>query len=544
MKQYKTPTAIKATLLDYQIQGVSWMLAQEEIPEIRGGILADEMGMGKTLQMICLILAKRDTVRPTLIVCPGVMVEQWKNEISKFVDPTVGLKIHVHVGQYRGLTSYSHFDVVITNYECLRSNYGRDNGHLDREPHEGRMFDIYGTTPLFATEWGRVILDEAHRIRGKSTLTRDACVALRSDHRWCVTGTPVQNRASDMIGLFKFIRLYPMAYNFCSNCDCTSIHSRFDSQGCLECNCSYNVHYCWLKRRSTLRDYRDALSMVMLRRVNLSVMRDSVLPPLMFETQNIRLSTDERHYYDNLMEGTMRAYDRVHHSHETMRTVLEGVLRMRQALDHRSLVEDGEMIKLGKRTRRFCEKCSGNWICSDGGCDGAFHKSSSKVEAVVRVVSGIPCTSKILIFSQFAKMLSVLKRRLTHKKIKCEIVEGSMIMQSRTDTIARFRADPSITVLLLSLKVGCEGLNLQEANHVLLVDPWWNPACENQAIKRAHRIGQTKPVHVVRFISEETIEERIAKMQESKQYLFDATVDGSTTAEQMLQPVDLKYLLQ
>merc|ERR1719182_641217 len=127
-------------------------------------------------------------------------------------------------------------------------------------------------------------------------------------------------------------------------------------------------------------------------------------------------------------------------------------------------------------------------------------------------------------------MLELVEFRMKREGISCVVFRGSMTMQARTDALQAFNSDPSLKVILISLKAGGEGLNLQVANHVFLLDPWWNPACELQAIQRAHRIGQTREVRAVRFITSGTIEDKIVKLQEKKQLVFDAAIDGSAAS--------------
>merc|ERR1719195_2488757 len=127
-------------------------------------------------------------------------------------------------------------------------------------------------------------------------------------------------------------------------------------------------------------------------------------------------------------------------------------------------------------------------------------------------------------------MLELVEFRLKTAGISCVVFRGGMTMQARNDALVAFNTDPSLKILLISLKAGGEGLNLQIANHVFMLDPWWNPACEMQAIQRAHRIGQTRPVRAVRFITTDTIEEKIVQLQEKKKLVFDACIDDSKAA--------------
>merc|ERR1719473_2192185 len=141
-------------------------------------------------------------------------------------------------------------------------------------------------------------------------------------------------------------------------------------------------------------------------------------------------------------------------------------------------------------------------------------------------------------------MLELCEFRMKQLGIACVVLRGGMSIQARNDALVAFNTDPSLRVILISLKAGGEGLNLQVANHVFLLDPWWNPACEMQAIQRAHRIGQTREVKAVRLITKDTIEEKIVQLQEKKQLVFDATMDGSAVALAKLTEQDLRFLFQ
>merc|ERR1719305_1472444 len=153
-------------------------------------------------------------------------------------------------------------------------------------------------------------------------------------------------------------------------------------------------------------------------------------------------------------------------------------------------------------------------------------------------------THKGVIFSQFGAMLELVEFALKRAGISCVIFRGGMSMQARDDAIQAFNTTPSLRVILISLKAGGEGLNLQVANHVFLLDPWWNPASEMQAIQRAHRIGQLREVKAVRFITKNTIEEKIVALQEKKQLVFDASIDGSGAALGKLTEQDIRFLFQ
>jgi len=177
----------------------------------------------------------------------------------------------------------------------------------------------------------------------------------------------------------------------------------------------------------------------------------------------------------------------------------------------------------------------------------ADFRSSTKIEALVdevnKMIANDP-SAKGLVFSQFGAMLELVEFRLKSAGISCIVFRGGMTMQARNDALVAFNTDPSLKIILISLKAGGEGLNLQVANYVFMLDPWWNPACELQAIQRAHRIGQTREVRAVRFISTDTIEEKIVKLQEKKQLVFDACIDASQGSMAKLTEQDLRFLFQ
>lgn len=150
--------------------------------------------------------------------------------------------------------------------------------------------------------------------------------------------------------------------------------------------------------------------------------------------------------------------------------------------------------------------------------------------------------AKGIVFSQFTAMLDLIEFRMKRAGISCVKFTGSMSMQARTNALHAFNSDPSMKLILISLKAGGEGLNLQVANHIFLMDPWWNPACEMQAIQRAHRIGQTREVRAVRFVIEDTIENKIIQLQEKKQLVFDGAVGGQQAAMVKLTEGDLRFL--
>jgi len=170
--------------------------------------------------------------------------------------------------------------------------------------------------------------------------------------------------------------------------------------------------------------------------------------------------------------------------------------------------------------------------------------TSSKIECLTKLLKGLEKGEKSIVFSQYTNMIDIVEWRLHKANIKTVKLLGSMPINMRRSMLKTFREDPSVDVILMSLKAGGEGLNLQVATHVFVLEPWWNPAVEAQAIQRAHRIGQTKAVKAYRFCTEGTIEEKMHKLQEKKQLVFDGTIDSNVDAIRSLTKDDLAFLFR
>ena len=226
--QCDQPADLKLTLLPFQREGLSWMRKQEET-EIRGGILADEMGMGKTIQMISLLLSE-SRVKSSLVVAPTVALMQWKSELNSFTD---ALSVYIYYGSQRTKNKEDllKHDVVLTTYSVMESVYRRERyghrrmGELIKEP-----------SVLHGISWARVVLDEAHNIKDRSCNTARAAFALNAKYRWALSGTPLQNRVGELYSLIRYLRSDPFCYYFCYDCKCKSYNWNFSNwRNCDDC---------------------------------------------------------------------------------------------------------------------------------------------------------------------------------------------------------------------------------------------------------------------------------------------------------------------
>ncbi|KAG9118333.1 DNA repair protein rad16, partial [Ceratobasidium sp. 392] len=280
------PEGLKVSLLPFQQESLYWMRKQENGPWC-GGMLADEMGMGKTIQTLALFVADRK--KPNLVVAPTVALMQWKNEIEAH---TEGFKVYMFHGGSRekNTKELAKYDVVLTTYAVLESSFRKQVNGFKRK---GEI--VKEKSPLHAVTWRRIILDEAHNIKERSTNTAKGAFELKSDYKWCLSGTPLQNRVGELYSLVRFIGGDPFSYYFCKRCPCKSLHWRFaDKRGCDDCGHSPMHHTCfWNTEILTpiqkngmvgpgaiaFKKLRILLDRMMLRRTKVERADDLGLPP-------------------------------------------------------------------------------------------------------------------------------------------------------------------------------------------------------------------------------------------------------------------------
>nr|XP_017249579.1 PREDICTED: ATP-dependent helicase rhp16-like [Daucus carota subsp. sativus] len=653
------PPSLTMPLLRFQKEWLAWALQQEE-SAARGGILADEMGMGKTVQAIALVLAKKELqgagdgafplpssslglpkAKATLVICPVIAVTQWANEISR-VTVTGSQKVIVYHGSKRGksLHEFLDHDFVITTYSVVQAEYRK---HVLPEKQRctgcGELFDegilayhrafVCVNNPVvdvteskelktdlvqeiiictYSVDWNRIILDEAHHIKDHRSSTSNAVLSLNSTYKWALSGTPLQNRVRELYSLIRFLQIFPYSYYFCMECDCTElIYSSLTD--CSVCNHTSFSHFCWwdqyvarpIQAEGHTGRGRDAmlllkhkiLKSLLLRRTKQGRSADLALPPKTIFLRRDSLDIKEDDYLKSLYNDSRAQYNTYVNEGTVMNNyanIYNLLTRARQALNHPYPVvysknamsekssaanDDGE-VKCGlchesvedplvnDCGHTFCRSCFIDFSASAGQvscptCSITGFKSSSilnrirlddfqtstKLEALreeIRFMIERDGSAKGIVFSQYPSFLDLIHYSLQKSGVQCVQLDGSTNMKARDTAIKRFNEDPDCRLFLMTLKAGGSALNLTAASHVFLMDVWWNPAVEQQAQDRVHRIGQFKPVRVVKFIIEGSIEERILKLQETKQLLFEGTVSGSADALGKLTEKDLKFL--
>jgi len=352
---------------------------------------------------------------------------------------------------------------------------------------------------LEAKELRAVILDEAQHIKNPSSQTAQAAFALRAHQRWILTGTPIENHLGELWSLFNFL----MPGFLGTSAD---FHSRF--------------------REPIARGEREPMGKLqarvrpfLLRRTKAQVLTE--LPPRIEQVERVPMTDPQRRLYEEYLRAA-RAEANVGESPKARFQLLAALTRLRQICCHPRLV-----LKDDKATVAGAE---------------STEVTSGKFELLLELLD--ECFEeehRVLLYSQFTSMLDLIEERLEEKGIARCRLDGST--RDRAGAVKKFSSDPSIPVFLISLKAGGHGLNLTQADTVILYDPWWNPAAEEQAAARAHRMGQTLPVHVHRLITAGTVEEKILDLQATKRQLAESVVRSEEEALGTLSLGDLRGLL-
>ncbi len=453
-----------------------------------GGILADDMGLGKTVQVLAM-LASRHVQGGDLLPAsdeaprrPSLIVAP-RSVVFNWLDEARKFTPELRVGLYAGTDRSGMLD-DIDQYDLLVTSFGlmrRDIAELRRY-----RFDY-------------AVLDEAQAIKNPKSQSARAARVLQADNRLALTGTPVENHLGDLWSIFEFLNPGMLGLNT----RFTDLLKTSNAGGAKDA-----------RSADAAAQAGRALRPFILRRTKEQVLRD--LPAKTEQTIVCEMEPAQRKVYNDLLKhyrGSLLGQIGSRGISRNAMMVLEALLRLRQASCHPALIdperEDAESAKLTELLDRIEE------MREEG------HKA--------------------LVFSQFTSMLGIVRRKLDAMGITYEYLDGQT--RDRRDRVERFQTDPDCPVFLISLKAGGLGLNLTAADYVFILDPWWNPAVEAQAIDRAHRIGQSRHVFAYRLICENTVEQRIAELQERKKQLADAIMGGQGDLLKQLTREDLELLL-
>ncbi len=462
----------KSLLRDYQQLGVKWMLTIAESGF--GGILADEMGLGKSLQTIKYIEKRKKENKDSkyIIVVPTSLIYNWENEFKKFAPKLKFIVVNDNKEKRESIIkNINNYDVLITTYGLIRQ---------DIDLYKEYKFDT-------------CIIDEAQNIKNINTDTTKAIKSIKSDNRFALTGTPIENSVLELWSIFDYL-MPGFMFNLNKFKHTYTIKNIEDDPTILE-NLNKKVSPFILRRKK-----KDVLS---------------ELPDKITNNVLVELNDEQKKLYVSYLEKTKEEIDTKVKEEGFMKSqilILSLLTKLRQICIDPKLIIDN------------------------------YKGTSSKVESLVDIVEQtIKNNHKILLFSQFPSALKIVKKELSKKKIECYYLDGSTKSKERMDLVTRFNEN-DIPVFLISLKAGGTGLNLTSADVVIHLDPWWNPQVENQATDRSHRIGQKNVVEVVKLIAKGTIEEKIIELQEKKQKLSDQIIEGENRDQIILSKLTEKEI--
>ncbi|VBB28990.1 unnamed protein product, partial [Acanthocheilonema viteae] len=632
-----TPANLLTELMPHQKEGLTWLLWRER-QALPCGILgsysfywvldlADDMGLGKTLSIISLIvnvkerrkheevmegLNKRVTKgglipsRTTLIVAPASLIFQWEAEFQKHVKSGFLSRYLFHGPKHKRDISaecLARYDVVVTTYGIVsnelsekftavnvddeKSSSDTNSFHEEKNGKEKGRRKVLKKSDSVLTKiaWERVVLDEAHQIKNRTSLISKTCCKIPAVARWCVTGTPIHNNLWDLYSLIRFLRVVPFSEEAIWKEYIMSAHSSSQRLNTL-------VKGLLLRREKNQLCGETNKPIVDLR-------------PRMYEEVVMKLQGIEKKVYDYMFQisrqkvkelirtkeererdlygiettnftnrlsrnpflGGSRAI-RNNDNFQTMSCVLTLLMRLRQACVHLSLINqvvDMEALQtLGVEEDENAEmlsKCFSNMSLLDEQAltanllnddrnehvEQLFQKTfiSTKIKKLFEHVDyALSCGDKCVIVSQWTSLLNILEYHLGQKKILYTFISGKVSSKDRQSRANSFnKIDSGPRVMLLSLTAGGVGLNLVGGNHLFLVDLHWNPALEQQASDRIYRIGQTKNVFIHKLVCLETIEERVLALQRVKQTLAKDVLEGVASKKlSKLTIADLKYL--
>ncbi len=466
---------LQGTLREYQKRGVSWLSYIEQLGI--NGCLADDMGLGKSIQVIARLIQERElasngkkkskkkaspSLLPTLLIAPTSVVGNWLREIAKFA-PHLNARVHHGSDRIQDLAEFKadclQQDVIITSFTLARKD----------------------AKLLGSLEWQRIVLDEAQNIKNPKAAQTKAILKLSAKHRLALTGTPVENRLLDLWSIFNFLNPGYLGKE-------TQFRKSFEIPIQKDNNKVKSI---------TLKKLVEPL---ILRRVKTDKSIINDLPDKVEQKLYTNLTKEQASLYEAVVKDVD---DKIQNAEgiERKGLILATLMKLKQICNHPAqFLQDGSDF-LPTRS----------------------HKVSRLAEMIEEAMTE---GESILIFSQFTEICASLEKQIKHS-LHCNTyyLHGGTTRQRREKMIAEFQApDTEPSVFILSLKAGGVGITLTKANHVFHFDRWWNPAVEDQATDRAFRIGQNKNVFVHKFVAIGTLEEKIDQMIEDKKKVASAVI--------------------
>lgn len=494
-REYPVPAGLRATLRPYQVEGYRWLTFLYE--HRMGGILADDMGLGKTVQALALLAhaieehraaAPVEPFAPFLVVAPTSVISNWAAEAERFLP---GAKVVTITETTAGKTPLAErvagAHLVLTSYTLLR---------MDEDAYASYAAGLGSGEGPGTPGWGALLLDEAQFVKNTGTRAWSIARAMPARAKIAMTGTPLENNLMELWALLAIVAdgLFPSARAF------RDLYARPAESG------EDPAHAV-----ATTARLRRRIRPLMLRRTKELVAAE--LPAKNDVRVNLPLAPGHRRIYDtHLQRERQKVLGLLEDMDKNRFTIFQSLTLLRRLALDAALIDPDAYEGVTSAKREYL------------------------VERLPELMAG---GHRVLVFSQFTGYLKSIARALSEKGIGHLYLDGST--RNRAEVIEAFRAGAA-PVFLISLKAGGFGLNLTEADHVFIMDPWWNPAAEQQAVDRIHRIGQEREVHVYRLVAEGTIEEKVMQLKASKAALFDAVVGEGEFASAAVTAEDVREL--
>ena len=494
-REYPVPAGLRATLRPYQVEGYRWLTFLYE--HRMGGILADDMGLGKTVQALALLAhaieehraaAPVEPFAPFLVVAPTSVITNWAAEAERFLPRAKVVTItETTAGKTPLAERVAGAHLVLTSYTLLR---------MDEDAYVSYAAGLGSEEGPGTPGWGALLLDEAQFVKNTGTRAWSIARAMPARTKIAMTGTPLENNLMELWALLAIVAdgLFPSARAF------RDLYARPAESGEDPAHAA-----------ATTARLRRRIRPLMLRRTKELVAAE--LPAKNDVRVNLPLAPGHRRIYDtHLQRERQKVLGLLEDMDKNRFTIFQSLTLLRRLALDAALIDPDAYEGVTSAKREYL------------------------VERLPELLAG---GHRVLVFSQFTGYLKSIARALSEKGIDHLYLDGST--RNRAEVIEAFRAGAA-PVFLISLKAGGFGLNLTEADHVFIMDPWWNPAAEQQAVDRIHRIGQDKEVHVYRLVAEGTIEEKVMQLKESKAALFDAVVGEGEFASAAVTAEDVREL--
>lgn len=493
-------------LYDYQEQAIEKMMESEKsrssICGIKGYILAFEMGLGKT-RTICELVKRTENVekKPTLVVCNKSVINVWVCEINKFFGKSINYVV-LFPGYCKDINikNVEDYDIVITTYETIRKMFKQANPECfiiakstfsypettlykrDCIPEKHVILNVSKRyekvdcyTPAFSIKWNRIITDETQKITNYNTDISKALRVMNANFYYCLSGTPIINYDSDLYSIFCFLGLE-------------------------------------IKKKEWNKEFYDRHNLRQRIIIETKETSNLTFPSIKYEVVTVKLSDIEKEYYNFLVKELKSAYALFQQGESTFAAPLSMFTKLRQVCACSYIIKPinntpSNLIEYVKKKRHI--------------------KKYTKVKKCIKIIRNvIKRDEKIVIFSSFVEALKSIEIVLKRKGIRFHHFDGSIKAETRDFIIDEFNNNDKIKVFLSSYKAGGVGISLISANNVILLEPWWNDATEEQAISRVYRIGQTKPITVYSLISEQSFELYLLKIKNKKNEVYSDFIRG------------------